>query len=487
MNSTHLSAQTSPVAEPTPAARFSAAEIDASCTLPLLTIFISAGFWLVIGSLLGLLATLRFHGPAILADHAWLTYGRVRPAFMCAALYGFCIQAGLGVALWILARAGRTTLAQPWLIFIGAKLWNVGVLVGIIGILAGESTGFENLEMPYYSALILFLGYLMIGVWAVITFHQRAERRLVPSQWFLLAALFWFPWIYTTANMLLVAFPTRGVTQAIIAWWYSNNLLFVWLGLIGLATAFYFVPKFSRRPLHSHYLALLIFWLLILFGSWGGIPNSAPVPAWIPALSTVGTGLTIVPLVAVALIMYGTLGRFMLLPSDHTAFRFILFGIAAFLLWGLMNILSALTQLTDFTWFTTARMQIGYYGFFTMLMFGAIYYIVPQLTGTELPYGKLVRLHYWVAAIGILLIVLPLAIGGLIQGVKLNSNVDFLKLSKGTLMFLRLSTMGDLLLLAGHGFFFVNLTVLAARMYRAQVRAAYTAVTAEIKPAGVQP
>jgi len=41
------------------------------------------------------------------------------------------------------------------------------------------------------------------------------------------------------------------VAQAVIAWWFSNNLLVVWLGLVGLATIFYFVPKLSNTELHS--------------------------------------------------------------------------------------------------------------------------------------------------------------------------------------------------------------------------------------------
>ena len=125
-------------------------------------------------------------------------------------LYGFCLQAGLGVALWMLARLGRTTLAAPWLVIVGALCWNLGVAAGSLGILTGGSTGFENLEMPAYAASLVFLGYLMMVVWGVLTFHQRRERQLYVSQWFLFAALFWFPWIYSTANLLLLALPGAG-------------------------------------------------------------------------------------------------------------------------------------------------------------------------------------------------------------------------------------------------------------------------------------
>ena len=128
------------------------ADIDASCRLPLVVLFLCAAVWLVIGSAFTLIASLKFHAPGFLADSAWLTYGRVRPAGFNCILYGFCVQAGLGVALWLLARLGRTKLALPGLVTAGAMCWNLGVAAGVAGILAGGSTGFENLEMPRYAA-----------------------------------------------------------------------------------------------------------------------------------------------------------------------------------------------------------------------------------------------------------------------------------------------------------------------------------------------
>src|SRR6266576_5712667 len=231
MNATSPSSQSGSSGTLESAAVAPVSEINASCRLPLLVLFVSAAVWLVIGSIFALIASIKFHSPGLLADYPWLTYGRIRPAYLNCVLYGFCLQAGIGLTLWMFAWIGQTRIVQSWLVVAGAKLWNLGVTIGILGILLGDSTGFENLEMPRYAALILFLAYVMIGVWAAITLHHRNERRLLPSQWFLLAALFWFPWIYSTGNLLLITFPVRGVAQAVVAWWCSNNLLTVWLGL----------------------------------------------------------------------------------------------------------------------------------------------------------------------------------------------------------------------------------------------------------------
>jgi cytochrome c oxidase cbb3-type subunit 1 len=467
------------------------AQIDASCRLPLVGLFLSAAVWLVLGSAFGLIASLKFHAPGFLADCAWLTYGRVRPAGFNCLLYGFCMQAGLGVALWLLARLGRTGLALPGLVTVGAVCWNVGVTAGVWGILAGGSTGFENLEMPSHAARLVLLGYLMIVVWGALTFHQRRERQLYVSQWFLFAALFWFPWTYSTANLLLFSFRVRGMAQAVIGWWYSENLLVVWLGLVGLAAVFYFLPKLTGRELHSRYLALLAFWMLILFGSWGGIPESAPVPAWMPVSSAVARGLGVILIIAVALNVHGTLGGQCSKLLAHPSLRFIGFGVAAFIVGGLMSAASALSEVshvTHFTWFTVARGWLNYYGFFAMVMFGAVYYIVPQLLGLEFPSPRLVRAHFWTAAAGILLVVVPLAAGGIVQGFRLQrADIPFTDIAQGTLPLLRASTTGDLLIALGHLMFLGNLAGLVIRFYRARAVSAWVAATAEIAPAEARP
>jgi cytochrome c oxidase cbb3-type subunit 1 len=459
-------------------------EIDVSTRLPLLVLFISAAIWLVLSSVFAFLGSLLFHAPHLFSNSFTFSYGHLVAARTISFLYGAGIQLGLAFTLWLFCRLGRTPLAQPILVTIGAALWNLGVTIGLIGILVGDATGFETLEMPRYAALILFLGYLIVATLAVVTLHSRRERPLYISHWFLLAALFWFAWIYSTANLSLLVFPVRGVTQAVIAWWFSANLQIVWFGLVGIGGIFYFVPKLTNRPLNSHYLALFTFWMLILFASWTGIPNSAPVPSWMPALSTVGAVLTLIPVLTFAMNLHGTVGGKYSLFNANVLLKFVGVAILAFVIASLMNAVSSLiqvSQVTDLTWFTPARTHLYTYGFFAMVMFSAAYYIVPQLIGVEFPAPKLINAHLWLATIGILMIVLPLAIGGIVQGMMLQdpSNV-FLKITKVSLMFIRLTIVGDILILLGHLAFAFNVIRLVRRFYQARAAAAYAAATAEI-------
>jgi cytochrome c oxidase cbb3-type subunit 1 len=252
--------------------------VDASLRWPLFALFGGAAFWLMAGSVLAMIASIKFHAPGFLAACPWLTYGRVQPASDDALLYGFCIPAGMGVALWLLAQLGQTPLRGAIVPVFAAKLWHLGVLVGLAGILSGNSTGFVWLEFPRAASVMLFFAYLLLALWAMMNFAARRERALFPSHWFLVAALFWFPWIYSTANLFLVIWPVRGVVQFAIDSWFANNLLFVWLALVGVGAAFYFLPKFSGRPLQTYYFALFAFWTLVLFGTWCGIPRARRCP-----------------------------------------------------------------------------------------------------------------------------------------------------------------------------------------------------------------
>jgi cytochrome c oxidase cbb3-type subunit 1 len=466
----------------------SIAEIDASCRVPLFTLFVSGAVWLVVASVFGLLASLKFHAPGFLSNCACLTYGRVHPVATNALLYGFAVQAGLGVALWIIARLGETKVVQPWLIAAGSKIWNFGLTVGIIGILAGDNTGFENLEIPRYGVVFLFLGYMLIAFFSLVTLHNRKRSALGPVQWFLLAALFWFPWIYFTANYLLLSHtPIRGVTQPLLAWWYSGNLHFVWFGLVGLAVIFYFMQQFMNRPLYSRHLALLTFWTIILFASWSGIPKSAPVPAWIPSLSMVATILTVVTVLSVMVNVRKTCGQGCSRTENPAPGKFIAFGTMAFAIAWLMNILNAVpgvSSFTNLTWFGVAQWQLNVFGFFGMAIIGAIYHIVPQVTGIEWPCGKSPKHHYWLAMLGIILIALPLAIGGIVEGINWTkvsmSNVD---VAKNALNFFKISTLGELLILVGNLMLLGNLVGLSVRYYKIHFVPVYKEATAVLKPA----
>src|SRR5690606_38585066 len=124
-------------------------DADLSARVPVLAFLGSAVAWLVIGSVYGLISSLKMHWPELLADSAVLTFGRIRPMHLNAVAYGWASMAGLGAAVWLLPRLFKTPLAGRGLATAGAVLWNLGLAAGLIALGAGYSDGLEWLEFPW--------------------------------------------------------------------------------------------------------------------------------------------------------------------------------------------------------------------------------------------------------------------------------------------------------------------------------------------------
>src|SRR6187401_414012 len=181
-------------AEITPEDILQRATIDKSTRLPVLFFFTSAAAWLLVATVLGLLASFKLIVPSFL-ECEYLSYARVQPAFVNALVYGWAFQAGIGVMIWIMARLCRTDLRNPVTLVVAGHFWNLGVTLGIIGILAGMGNlHMKLLEFPSWTWPILLLTYSLIIVWMVIMFSARRKGIVYISQWYILAACFSWPW-----------------------------------------------------------------------------------------------------------------------------------------------------------------------------------------------------------------------------------------------------------------------------------------------------
>lgn len=452
--------------------------------MPLLALFGGAALWLVLGLLLGLAAAMSFHQPDLFADCPYLGYGRAQAAANDLLLYGFALPAALGVMLWIFARLSQAPLALPIVPVAAANLWHLGVLIGTAAILMGDGSGHPWLEYPRAAAVLIFAAFVLLAVSAAATMGFRADRELYPSHWFLFAALLWFAWTYSTANLFLLSgHPPRGVVQAVVGWWFANNLLFVGLALLGLGIAFYFLPKFASQPLAGSGFTLFAFLTLILFGAWCGIPQSAPVPAWLPAVSAFAALLALIPILALALVAWQTV-RGAGFTSGGGPFCFIRFGTLSFILSAFLYVSEfcpRYSRVLDFTWFGFGVTQWQLLGFAGAILVGAIYEILPRVMDKALPFPKLARVNFYLFTLGALLYVVPLLIGGVQQGLKLRDpNVAFASASAAALLFLRVSTTGQLLLLLGSLCLLLNIMVLTIQWKLGLLKSVLAAIKAPL-------
>lgn len=446
------------------------AEIDASTRFPVMLFFSAALFWLLVSNILSLITSIKLHYPTFLTEISWLTYGRLVPVQQNIMIYGWASLAGIGVSIWLMARLSRVRVRYPFMISVGAVLWNLGLVIGTIGILVGDGFPQKYLEYPIYAAWMIFLGYAAIGSWGLVLYRNRRPGVSFVSQWYLLCAFFVFPWVYATANLMLHVLPVSGVMQAAVLWWYGGNFFGLWLMAMGLGAAYYFIPKVTGRPIYSYHLASFGFWTFVLFYSWRGLPElvGGPLPIWMQTVSIVASGLTLIPVVTVALNHHMTMrGSFGLMHHSPTL-RFVVIGAMAYTGSQVFSILVSFRSASRIFQFTLGAPGVTWletYAFVSLVMFGAIYYIVPRLVGCEWRSAWLIRAHFWGVAYGLGLSLIMIFAGGVMQGTAFNDPaVGYNEVIESALPFFRGRTLAEVFLLFGHAVFALHFLIMLFRL-----------------------
>jgi len=461
------------------------ATIDASVSAPVILFFGSAIAWLLFGSAFELISAIKLVWPGFLDGCAILTYGRTSIVSTSALAYGWATPAAIGIGLWLTARLCRVALAHHKFLIAAGIIWNIGVFFGVAGLFIGDNTSISHLNFPGYSTHILLLSFILIAIWAIITFNQRRAGPLYVAQWFLVAGFFSFPWLFATANQLLVWKPLQASAQPAIAAWFAGGFFNLWLVPMGLAAAFYLIPKAVGRNINSNHLSLLAFWSILLFGAWSGTSRliGGPLPAWMVSVGVAASVMMIIPALAVALNLHLTLDGHYAPMSWSPSLRFTITGVSMLVsTWILtaINALPAVSSVTNFSDITRGLNLLGYYGFFSMTAFGAIYYILPRLTAKEWPSACFISWHYWLATVGVLLGVTVLILGGLIQGFALQDiGVTFRSSMEFILPFRIGAVLAALLIVGGNLAFALSFAGLHWSLRRPGMKPALIAVREE--------
>jgi cytochrome c oxidase cbb3-type subunit 1 len=423
---------------------------DTASRGPLLLLLGSSLAWLLISGVLALINALQLDSASFLAGCPFLTYGHTHALVETTFVYGWLGNAGLALSIWILGRlSGEALRATHW-ISAGGLFWNLGVLIGVIGIVAGQATSYPLLQLPRYAQPLLLVAYSAVAISGVLAWTGRRRRTMYAAQWYAVAPLFFFPWLFSVAQVLLLWSPVRGTLQAVLQGWYAQGLWTLWAAPLALAGAYYVLPRASGKVLPAYDLAWLGFWALLFVGGWTGGRHliGGPVPAWIPTVAIVAATLLLAHYLIVFLNLRGAFA------GGSLAVRFIGFGLGAYFLGGVLDAITsmrAVAVVTEFTYCDEAMRQLAYYGAASMILYGVLYFALPRVTGRPWASACLARGHFTLAAIGIALLVFSLAMAGTIQGRELNdAHVSFAAIAAHTHPWLLLATAAQGILLLGN-------------------------------------
>lgn len=449
------------------------AGIDRSLRHPVMFFMTSGAAWLAVSIVLGIIASAKVHSPEFMASYGWLTYGRVFPAHINAFIFGWGFQAAFAVIIWMMARLSRKECTAAGLILTAGHLWNLGVTCGVIGILAGSSTGMPWMEFPAYTWPVLLVSYFGIVIWSFIQFRVRPVGHVYISQWYLMGAMVWFPWIFITANLLIHCIQGNPVMAAGINAWYKSALVFLFFMPVGLGTAYYLAPKVTGRPVYSYSLAKLGFWSLAIIAPWAGMQKltGAPIPYFLPYVGAAATVLMFVPAIAAAINLLRTMMASPEALEGSPALRFTIAGIAGLALTAfaavILNLPESSLPLTQFSMSGYGFDILALYGFFSFVMFGAIYFIVPRVTRREWLSRRLINIHFLFSVYGVLTVALVALFGGLQQGVGQEDwQMPWDSAATRAFPYAVATTIAWCFILFSNVFFFIHLTLMWLRLGR---------------------
>ena len=381
------------------------------------TVFVASGvLWLLVSTLLTLMAQFKLLNPGWLADWRWLTYGRIYPMAQNAFVYGWLSMAGMGILTWLWARLMQTKVKGALLLVSGAMLWNLGLTLGLIGLMTGFSRGIELLDMPLVAYVIMLFAVPPVLQSMYFTAKSCNVEKEYISAWYAAAAVIWLVLLLVST---LIPMQT-GIASATFSAWFSHNMIGLWVLSIAIATGYYLIPKLTGKPVYSQHLAKFGFWTFALFMCWSSADQliGSPIPQWLAILSIAFSFLMLIPVSVISVNLVLGLRKGSQKSSDPTT-RFVFFAVVSFALYGLLDAIHPLrwwNEITQFTLSQSAHLQLGIYAFASMMAFGAIYFMMPRLTKRTWANPGMINFHYLLSAAGIVLLVVSYWLGGFFQG-----------------------------------------------------------------------
>tara|TARA_A100001015_G_scaffold74603_1_gene82786 strand:- start:6813 stop:8279 length:1467 start_codon:yes stop_codon:yes gene_type:complete len=440
--------------------------IDHSIRLSTYYFILSGVSWLVLASICALIVGFKLIDPSILGAFEMLSYGRLQAALKSALLMGWVSNAIFAISLWIMARLSAKPIEHGGILLIAGIIWNIGLTIGLLGILIGDMRPFAWFELPSYASGIFLLSYSLIAVWAIVTFRHRNHLFSYVSQWYILGALLWFPWVYVVAQFFLNYFPSRGVMQSIVHAWYQNNVFYLFVASIGLASVYYIIPKVLNVAVRSYHLTALAFWSFALFSSWASFTYliGSPIPVWLITTSIVSAIALLVPLSIFSINFISTLNGRLSQALRIPYMRFVVFGIGAFLTHLVLKLVLSIRSIDAVAHFTLIHEGLNWhllYAFFSMVAFGMFYYLLPVLLKEQWKSQILVKIHFGFSAIGMILLLISMYVGGWIQGQQFNQiELSFIEIIIGLKFWLQLQFVALILIFLGNVLFFFNIVSL---------------------------
>ena len=408
----------------------------------------------------GIFASIQLLAPDVGAGTPWLGWGRVRYAHTQGIMLGWlgnAFFAFLYHAVPILsgrpvtsARLGRWLLA----------LWNAAVMVpGWILVLAGISQPLEWAEFPLPVDAFVIVGLLMAAVQFLPPFFARGLESLYVSSWYIIGGLVFTLLAYPMGNIAPELVP--GAQGAAFSGLWIHDAVGLFVTPLALAILYYVIPAASGRPIYSHFLSMLGFWLLFfvypLNGTHHYVYSAIPMEAQITAIAASAIlGVTVVLVVFNLLMSLRGVG---ILPRD-AGLKFVALSTIFYLIVSIQGALQAqmaINRALHFSDWVIGHSHLAMLGFATFAAGGGLVHAWQRIPWARYN-ARAVAWSFWLLLGGVAMMVAALTAAGIVEARLWQAETPWLDSVRAARPFWLLRTLSAIPITAGFAALFAGLT-----------------------------
>ncbi len=375
----------------------------------LATLFISVAF--------GIVASIQLLAPDTGAGMAWLGWGRIRYAHTQGIMLGWlgnAFFAFLYHAVPILTgRAVTSATLGRWLF----GLWNFAVMVpGWILVLAGVSQPLEWAEFPMAVDAFVIIGLGLAAIQFLPAFFSRHLESLYVSSWYVIGGLVFTLLAYPMGNIVPEIMP--GAQGAAFSGLWIHDAVGLFVTPLAVAILYFVIPAASGRPIYSHFLSMLGFWLLFLVYPLNGthhyVYSVIPMEAQLAAIAASAIlGVTVILVVFNLLMSLRGSGIF---PRD-AGLKFVAMSTIFYLIVSIQGSVQAqmsINQAVHFSDWVIGHSHLAMLGFATFAAAGGLIHAWQRIPWARYN-ARAMTWSYWLLLTGTVMMVASLTAGGIVE------------------------------------------------------------------------
>jgi len=355
----------------------------------------------------------------------YVSFGRVRPVHVGTVTLLWLLSADIGLIYYMVPRLCGVPLWSTKLGIVSAIIWWVSLIIGNNSFPFGTNWGWEYAELPMFISWIpikflVVVAWVMVVVNIFMTIAKRKYKKMYVSLWYVMGTMIWTT-ITVYVGWFHLYFLPGGISRVNASFFYIHNLVGLIFTPMGVAAAYYFLPKLARVPIYSHKLSMIGFWALAFSYAWIGAHHiiHGPVSQWLQTTSIIFSIWLFIPVWTVVTNLFATLRGNWHKYMESVPIKFIIMGNVFYLMTCIQGPLMALrnvNEITSKTDWVIGHSHVSLFATFTFFAFGGIYYAIEVITKRPIWSKGLMDWHFTLNIIGTIFFIIPLWLGGFLQG-----------------------------------------------------------------------